>query len=175
MNKVLRTYLIVYCMVCIFLLIAANGFAINDGLYSGEFEMCVDNPVQCAPINPGYARITNLEGNQILNQNVIIWAGMEIVIGEKICGTFGKAILCPPQDQILDMSVWGFDAIVTNKTTHGAGIITGENKFIMSYSTRLVSCEGSDCDIVPEWMFGEGAEIPCHIGPWISEYTRISE
>ncbi len=40
----------------------------------------------------------------------------------------------------------------------------GENKFIMNYSTRLVSCEEPNCDIVLEWMFGEGAEMPYHIG-----------
>lgn len=160
---------------CFLLVAAVNCFALSDGLYSGEFKIYVDNPTQCAPSNPGYVRITNLGSNEILYQNIVIWGGQEIIIGEKTCDIHGNALLCEPQDQILDMSYWGFDAIVANRANHGAGILVNDTEFVMNYSTRINTCEGIDCDVVAEWMLGEGAEFPCHINPWVSEYTRISD
>jgi hypothetical protein len=144
--------------------------------------MHVDNPLQCAPHNPGYTRIVNLEEpNQVLLKNVIFWPD-EIVISEYVCKTQGNSIICPPEDQVLDMRYWGFDAKVTNKTSHGAGQGI-ENGYKMDYSMRRNTCTGwdeenpeiNDCDIVVEWMFGEGATFPCNIGPWRTEYIRISD
>lgn len=147
----------------------------SDGLYSGEFKIYVDNPMQCAPNNPGKARIINLNPDEILYQNVVIWGSQEIVIWEITCDVHGKALLCEPQDQIINMNYWGFDAIVTNRANHGAGILVNDTEFVMNYSTRINTCEGSDCGAVAEWMLGEGAEFPCHINPWVSEYIRISD
>lgn len=164
MRKTFIIFLIIFCF-------AVNCYALQDGLYSGSFEMCVENPVQCAPNSPGYVRIINLGNSNILYQTVVFWMKQEIILEEKECRLCGNAILCPPVDQVLDMSIYGFDAIVLNRSSHGAGIVT-DNGFIMNYSVSLNTCEGLDCDIVGNWMFGEGS-FPCKIGPWISEFVYI--
>lgn len=167
----MKKILIISFVLCV-LFISMNCFALNDGLYNGVFKICVDNPTQCAPNTPGNVRIINLEANQVIYQNILIWMGQEIVLSEKTCAIYGNAILCPPVDQILDMSVYGFDAIVYNKSSHGAGVI-GEDNFTIYNSVKKNICEGPDCDIIAEWMLGEGASFPCNIGPWISEFTLV--
>lgn len=159
-----------------------NGFAINDGLYSGEFKMCVDNPVQCAPLTSGYSRIINLENSNILYQGVILRGNEEIVLEEKICQTNGNNISCPDSNQEIDFSQWGLNALLINMASHGTGVMESDTKFIMHHSVRRNLCYGKvngdyvqnagDCYRIEEWM---GANFPCMIGPWITEFTLIGE
>lgn len=159
-----------------FLLIWAvvNCFALDNGLYVGTLKMCVENPIQCSEIDPGHARIINLGGNQIIYQNILIWMGNEIILEQKNCKINGKAIICEPMGQYLDLSIYGFDAIILNNTSRGAGIITDDG-FTINYSVRINNCYGSDCDVVGEWMYGEEISFPCYIGPWISEFVFVGE
>lgn len=165
----MKKLIIILFMMC-FVLLTATCFAgiLQDGLYQGEFIMYVDNPVQCIPAIPGSVRITNLENGSILYQLVIFVNNIEIILEEKTCKITGSAIHCPPVDQIIDFTPWGLNAVLTNETDHGAGVILSDTNFKMNHSVKRNYCAGSDCDIVEIWM---GIDLPCNVGPWISEFN----
>lgn len=157
-------------IIAIFLSI--NCFALDNGLYQGNFLMYVDNPTQCSSAVPGFTRIINLEDSKVCYQTVVFDNGEEIVVEEKICKIVGPTIHCPPIDQIIDFAPWGLDAILTNVSDSGVGIIINNQKFRINHSVRRNYCEGSDCSIIEQWM---GTSFPCNIGPWQTEFMRNEE
>lgn len=166
----MKKILSILAVLC-FLFISMNCFGLDDGLYEGNYFMYVDNPTQCASSEPGYARIINLEGPNVVFQLIVFWENDEIVLEERQCTITGKTMHCPCSDQIIDFSIYGFDAVLTNEANHGISIIK-DYGFRMNNSVRRNTCEGSDCPIIEQWM---GANFPCNIGSWITEYTRISD
>ena len=153
--------LIIFCLIltCIFVISSLPGYALQNGMYCGSFEMIVDNPTQCAPNTPGDITIINLDNDYLLFQNP--WE-------EYTCKVTGSAIHCPPMDQVIDFTVFGLNAIVTNEASNGVGIILSDTEFKMTYSVRRNSCNGTDCDIVEQWM---DVNFPCNVGPWISIFN----
>lgn len=156
----------------VFVLFAVNSYALEDGLYQGSFFMYVDNPVQCMSAISGYARIENLEDHNILYQGISMWNGNEHVLYEAVCVVNENAIKCPDFTQIIDFTKYGFDAIVTNETSHGEIVQKGDISFKTNNSVKRNYCAGSDCNLVEQWM---GVNFPCMMGPWISEFKRVGD
>ena len=155
--------------------VMAEPFTPEPGDYIGTHIREIQNPSTCLMDNmPGNQTIVILDPNTIEVTPWIDFMGMRITLNPYIGVLHGKSMHTETEDQILDMSPWGYDAVVTVKRPRGVVVWTSPTSFVKHFANQTISCEGLDCDEVAVWAAGDpAAEYPCNISPVTTEFVKM--
>lgn len=145
------------------------------GDYAGSVIREVQTPATTLlDVLAGNLTIEFLDEDTVLFTPWIDFMGMHITFDSYIGKLTGRSIHTEREDQVMDMSPWGFDAVVTTQRPRGIIVWTSDTSMIQHSSNQNITCEGPDCEAVAVWAAGDpAAEYPSHVSPVTYEFVKM--